>query len=145
MLEEYRTFFKTRMTMTLTTRIAHELNISERNVQSVLDLLSSGNTIPFIARYRKDAIGSIDEVKVRDISERMTYLSELEDRKQAILSSIESQAKLNPALKEKILASLTKQDLEDLYLPFKPKRRTRAMMACERIETSSRPYLSSAS
>jgi uncharacterized protein len=112
--------------------IAEELGLPASGVRAVVRLLEEGSTVPFIARYRKEATGSLDEVQIRAIEERRTYLVEMEDRRKAILESIESQGKLTPELKAKILACTTKAALEDLYLPYKPKRRTRAMIARER-------------
>jgi uncharacterized protein len=112
--------------------IAQELSLTPQQVAGALALFEEGNTLPFIARYRKEATGGLDEVQLRDIRDRAEYLKELEDRRATILKSIEDQGKLDDALKAKILAADTKQALEDLYLPFKPKRRTRAMIAKER-------------
>src|SRR4051812_30643710 len=112
--------------------IAVELSLSPRQVQSTLALFEEGATIPFVARYRKEVTNGLDEVQLRDIEERAAYLEELEDRRAAILKSIEEQGKLDDALKARINASQTKQALEDLYLPYKPKRRTRATIAKER-------------
>jgi uncharacterized protein len=112
--------------------IAAELSLPASGVRAVVRLLEEGSTVPFIARYRKEATGSLDEVQIRAIEERRTYLLELEDRRRAILESIESQGKLTPELRQRILACSTKAALEDLYLPYKPKRRTRAMIAKER-------------
>lgn len=117
---------------TLMATIVQELNLGEGQVRAVLALIDEGNTIPFIARYRKEATGNLDEVNIRDISERYQYLKELYDRKDAVLKSIESQGKLTEELKNKIEQCETKNLLEDLYLPFKPKRRTRAMIAKEK-------------
>ncbi len=113
-------------------QIVEELALPHSSVQAVVDLLNSGNTIPFIARYRKEATGNLDEVQIKTIQERYSYLQELEERRQTILSSIESQGKLTDALREQILACNVKTALEDLYLPYKPKRRTRAMIAREK-------------
>lgn len=112
--------------------IAKELSINFNAVVAVIQLLEAGNTIPFIARYRKEATGNLDELQIKNIQERHLYLKELEERKQVILSSIESQGKLTDELREQILACQVKTTLEDLYLPFKPKRRTRAMIAREK-------------
>ncbi len=109
--------------------IASELNLNFHNVENALQLLSEGATIPFIARYRKERTGSLTELELRDIQERFTYLQELEERKQFILDAIASQNKLSNGLKSQIEACLQKNELEDLYLPFKPKRRTRATIA----------------
>lgn len=112
--------------------LKNELNIPERSIEAVIKLLSEGNTVPFIARYRKEATNNLDETQIREIQERLAYLLELEDRRQTILASIESQGKLTDELKNQILACTTKTELEDLYLPYKPKRRTRAMIAREK-------------
>ena len=113
-------------------QIAQELGLKTAAVQTVIHLLESGNTIPFIARYRKEASGNMDEVQIKTIQERNDYLKELEERRQTILNSIESQGKLTEELREQILACAVKASLEDLYLPYKPKRRTRAMIAREK-------------
>lgn len=115
-----------------TQQIASELALPLPSIEAVARLLKEGNTVPFIARYRKEATGNLDEVQIRTIQERLNYLQELEERRAAILASIESQGKLTDALKESILACATKTALEDLYLPYKPKRRTRAMIAREK-------------
>ncbi len=112
--------------------LAKELSLTPSQVQNALELFAEGATIPFIARYRKERTGSLDEVQLRDLSERYTYLTELEERKAAILEAIASQGKLTDELKAQIEASLQKTELEDLYLPYKPKRRTRATIAREK-------------
>lgn len=112
--------------------IHEELNIAKIKIASVISLIKEGNTIPFIARYRKEATGNLDEVEIRKIQEKFTYLEELDARKEVILNSIESQGKLTPELKETIIHCDIKNVLEDLYLPFKPKRRTRATIAKEK-------------
>ncbi len=112
--------------------LAKELSLTPSQVQNALELFAEGATIPFIARYRKERTGSLDEVQLRDLSERYTYLTELEERKAAILEAIASQGKLTDDLKAQIEASLQKTELEDLYLPYKPKRRTRATIAREK-------------
>ena len=113
-------------------QVARELNAPERAVAAAIELLTDGATIPFIARYRKEATGGMDEVAIRSIDERRTYLIELEDRRAAVLAEIEKQGKLTPALSAQIKACPTKTELEDVYLPFKPKRRTRASIAREK-------------
>jgi uncharacterized protein len=113
-------------------QIAQETKISPKMVSAVADLLASNNTIPFIARYRKEATGNLDEIQIRTIDERLSYLRDLHERRESILKSIESQGKLSDDLRQKIEACLTKNALEDLYLPFKPKRRTRASIAREK-------------
>ncbi len=116
----------------LAAAIASELSLSPRQVSGALALFDEGNTLPFIARYRKEATGGLDEVQLRDVRDRAQYLRELEERRAAIIKSIEEQGKLDADLRARIEAADTKQTLEDLYLPFKPKRRTRAMIARER-------------
>ncbi|MDJ1185332.1 Tex family protein [Roseofilum casamattae] len=113
-------------------RIAEELDLKQSQIENVLQLLAEGATIPFIARYRKERTESLDEVQLRAIADRYTYLSELEARKQTILEAIAAQGKLTEELKAEIIACEQKTELEDLYLPYKPKRRTRATMAKEK-------------
>lgn len=117
---------------TLVARVATELSLNPQQVQRTLALFDEGATLPFIARYRKEVTGGLDEVQLRDVRERADYLKEMEERRAAILKSITEQGKLDDALRGQILKADTKQSLEDLYLPFKPKRRTRAMIARER-------------
>ena len=112
--------------------ISLELNISPRQVAAVAKLLEEGCTVPFIARYRKEAHGNLDEVQIGAIQERLAYHRELEARRETVLSSIIQQGKLTDELKARILACKTRTALEDLYLPYRPKRRTRAMIARER-------------
>ena len=114
------------------TAIAEELNLGWSQVKSTIELLDADNTVPFIARYRKELTGSLDEEQIRAIQERIRYLRNLEERRQAILKSIEEQGKLTPELEAALLAADKLQTLEDLYLPYKPKRRTRATMAREK-------------
>jgi protein Tex len=113
-------------------QIATELDLNPNIIQNVLDLFSEGATIPFIARYRKERTDEMNEIVLRELEERFTYLTELAARKESILSSIESQDKLTPELRSKIENCLLKTELEDLYLPYKPKRRTRATIAKEK-------------
>jgi uncharacterized protein len=117
--------------MTISTSIAFELGVQEKQVQAAIDLLDSGATVPFIARYRKEATGGLDDVQLRTLEQRLNYLRELMARKEAIVKSIAEQGKLTPQLQQAIDQAATKQDLEDLYLPYKPKRRTKAMIAKE--------------
>ena len=112
--------------------LATELNLQPYQVQNSLELLAEGATIPFIARYRKERTGEMNEVQLRDIADRYTYLTELAERKSAILKAIAEQGKLTDELKAKIESCLQKTELEDLYLPFRPKRRTRATIAREK-------------
>ena len=111
--------------------IAKELGVGPHQVAAAVALLDEGSTVPFIARYRKEATGNLDDTHLRTLEERLLYLRELELRRMAILSSIEKQGKLTDALSGTIAAAATKQMLEDLYLPYKPKRRTRAQIARE--------------
>ncbi|MFP4061312.1 MAG: Tex family protein [Halochromatium sp.] len=111
--------------------ISQELDCHPRQVQAAVELLDDGATVPFIARYRKEATGGLDDIQLRHLAQRLGYLRELEERRAAILASIEEQGKLSEALRAEIEAAETKQRLEDLYLPFKPKRRTKAQIARE--------------
>lgn len=117
--------------MNIALTIANELNVAERQVQAAVDLLDDGATVPFIARYRKEATGGLDDTQLRLLDERLHYLRELESRKQTVLKSIEEQGKLSEELLEKIKACDNKTALEDIYLPYKPKRRTKAQIARE--------------
>ncbi|MBE9079962.1 RNA-binding transcriptional accessory protein [Romeria aff. gracilis LEGE 07310] len=112
-----------------TQAIAQSLSVRPAQVQVALELFADGATVPFIARYRKERTGELDEVQLRQIAEQRAYLAELAARKQTILASIQAQDGLTPALEAKIAACLSKTELEDLYLPYRPKRRTRATMA----------------
>jgi uncharacterized protein len=112
-------------------RIADELGVRERQVSAAVDLLDGGATVPFIARYRKEATGGLDDAQLRELEERLRYLRELDERRAAILESIRSQGKLDAALEEQIRAADSKARLEDIYLPYKPKRRTKAQIARE--------------
>ena len=112
-------------------QIASELSVRPAQVNAAVELLDGGATVPFIARYRKEATGELDDIQLRELETRLSYLRELEDRRQVVLGSISEQGKLTPALQAAIDAAPTKQDLEDLYLPFKQKRRTKAMIARE--------------
>ncbi len=116
----------------LINRLAAELNIAPRQAQAALALFAEGATVPFVARYRKEVTGGLDDLQLRTLEERAQYLEELEERRAAILASIEEQGKLDDALRARINAAETKQALEDLYLPYKPKRRTRATIAREK-------------
>ncbi len=116
---------------TISRRIADELGIREQQVSATIALLDEGSTVPFIARYRKEVTGSLDDSQLRNLEERLRYLRELDERRVAILKSIEEQGKLTDELRASIDAADTKNRLEDLYLPFKPKRRTKAQIARE--------------
>ena len=111
--------------------IAQELNVRDSQILAAIQLLDDGNTIPFIARYRKEATGGLDDTQLRHFETRLIYLRELEDRRQTILKSIDEQGKLTDELRDKIQATQSKTELEDLYLPFKPKRRTKGQIAIE--------------
>src|SRR6516164_3239920 len=110
-------------------RIAQELKVEERQVAAAVELLDAGATVPFIARYRKEATGALDDTQLRNLEERLRYLRELEERRTVILNSIREQGKLDDALEAQIRAADSKSRLEDIYLPFKPKRRTKAEIA----------------
>ena len=118
--------------MTYSDRIAPILNLSAKRIQSVIDLLEAGSTVPFIARYRKEVTGELDEVEIAAIQDWLKKLQELDKRREAILSSIQEQGKLTPELRKAIEAAATMTELEDLYLPYKQKRKTRASVAIER-------------
>lgn len=120
-----------RTVLSINRRIADELEVREGQVAAAVDLLDGGATVPFIARYRKEVTGTLDDTQLRTLEERLRYLRELEERRAAILASIEEQGKLDDALRAQILAADTKARLEDIYLPFKPKRRTKAQIARE--------------
>ena len=112
-------------------RIADELKVAANQVNAAVALLDEGATVPFIARYRKEVTGGLDDTQMRFLEERLQYLRDMEDRRSAIIKSIDEQGKLTPELKNDILAADTKTRLEDLYLPYKPKRRTKAQIARE--------------
>ncbi|MFE0366727.1 Tex family protein [Streptomyces tendae] len=112
-------------------RIADELGVRERQVKAAVELLDGGSTVPFIARYRKEATEMLDDAQLRTLEERLRYLRELEERRTAILESVREQGKLTEELKARIRGAETKARLEDIYLPFKPKRRTKAQIARE--------------
>jgi protein Tex len=112
-------------------QIAQEIRVRPAQVETAVALLDGGATVPFIARYRKEATDGLDDIQLRELEARLSYLRELRDRKLAVVKSIEEQGKMTPALLAKIEATATKQELEDLYLPFKPKRRTKGMIARE--------------
>ena len=112
-------------------QIAQEIRVRPNQVETAVALLDGGATVPFIARYRKEATDGLDDIQLRELEVRLSYLRELRDRKLAVVKSIEEQGKMTPALLAAIAACPTKQELEDLYLPFKPKRRTKGMIARE--------------
>ncbi|MEQ1669178.1 MAG: Tex-like N-terminal domain-containing protein, partial [Sulfuriferula sp.] len=112
-------------------RLAQEMNVRPQQVNAAVALLDEGATVPFISRYRKEATGGLDDTQMRHLQERLGYLRELEQRRDAIISSISEQGKLTPSLQHAVIHAETKQTLEDLYLPYKQKRRTKAQIARE--------------
>src|SRR5437764_10183994 len=112
-------------------QIAQELGVREEQISATVGLLDGGATVPFVARYRKEITGGLDDAQLRTLEERLTYLRELEERRVAILNSVREQGKLDAALEASIMAADSKGRLEDIYLPFKPKRRTKAEIAKE--------------
>lgn len=119
------------MNESLSRIIADELSVKPQQVLSAITLLDEGNTVPFVARYRKEVTGGLDDTQLRQLETRLSYLRELNDRRQTILKSIEEQGKLTPELRSSINDTQSKTELEDLYLPYKPKRRTRGQIAIE--------------
>ncbi len=117
--------------LSINARIADELQVNEKQVNAAVGLLDEGSTVPFISRYRKEVTGGLDDTQLRTLEQRLAYLRELEDRRDTVLKSIKEQEKLTPELEAQILQADTKTRLEDLYLPFKPKRRTKAQIARE--------------
>ncbi len=112
-------------------QIAAELGVKAWQVKAAVELLDGGSTVPFIARYRKEATGTLDDTQLRELDERLRYLRELEDRRRAVLEAIAAQGKLTPELEAAVVGADTKSRLEDIYLPFKSKRRTKAQIARE--------------
>ncbi|HTT82658.1 MAG TPA: Tex family protein [Rhizomicrobium sp.] len=119
------------MAISIQARISAELGVKEQQVQAAVELLDSGATVPFIARYRKEVTGSLDDAQLRTLEERLGYLRELDDRRKVILDSMREQGKLDDKLEAAIMAAESKSRLEDIYLPYKPKRRTKAEIAKE--------------
>lgn len=118
--------------MDIILKISEELGIRKNQTEAAVKLIDEGNTIPFIARYRKEVTGSLNDEVLRNLYERLTYLRNLEERKETVLGSIEEQGKLTEELQKQILAAETMVAVEDLYRPYKPKRRTRATIAKEK-------------
>src|SRR5580692_6037975 len=112
--------------------IAQILNVPLKSLVATIGLLDEGGTVPFISRYRKEATGNLDETQIRAIQEKLEYFRELEERRATVLSTIQEQGKLTDELRAKIEATMEKNELEDLYLPYKPKRRTKASIAREK-------------
>src|SRR6185437_6002997 len=117
--------------MNINTSIATELKVSVQQVSVAIELLDGGATVPFISRYRKEVTGGLSDTQLRNLEERLHYLREMEERRQTILKSITEQNKLTPELEKAIVTADNKATLEDLYLPYKPKRRTKAQIAKE--------------
>ncbi len=122
---------KTRMSQAICRMIAQELNVRPEQVNAAVTLIDDGNTVPFIARYRKEVTGGLDDTQLRTLDSRLSYLREMDDRRQTILKSIQEQGKLTPELEQEIAQADSKTRLEDLYLPYKPKRRTKGQIAIE--------------
>lgn len=118
--------------MDIIQKIKEELKVEKWQVESAVKLIDEGNTIPFISRYRKEVTGSLNDEQLRDLHERLVYLRSLEDKKEQVLSSIEEQGKLTEELKARILAAETLVVVDDLYRPYRPKRKTRASVAKEK-------------
>ncbi|WP_304438866.1 Tex-like N-terminal domain-containing protein, partial [Oleiphilus sp. HI0086] len=118
-------------TKKIAAQIASELSVRPQQVDATIELIDEGSTIPFIARYRKEVTGALDDSQLRKLEERLRYLRELDDRRKTILSSIDEQGKLTDALASQIANVASKNELEDLYLPYKPKRRTKGQIAIE--------------
>ena len=118
--------------MDINQKITEELGVKRWQVDAAVKLIDEGNTIPFIARYRKEAHGTLDDEQLRKLAERLTYLRNLEEKKEQVLASIEEQGKLTEELRDRILEAQTQVAVDDLYRPYRPKRRTRAMIAKEK-------------
>ena len=118
--------------MDIIQKLTEELQVKKWQVEAAVKLIDEGNTIPFISRYRKEATGALNDEQLRDLGERLTYLRNLEDKKAQVISSIEEQGKLTEELKAAIEAAQTQVAVDDLYRPYRPKRRTRATMAKEK-------------
>ena len=118
--------------MDVIAKITEELQVQKWQVEAAVKLIDEGNTIPFISRYRKEVTGSLNDEQLRNLHERLVYLRNLEEKKEQVLSSIAEQGKLTPELEEKIKAAQTMVVVEDLYRPYRPKRKTRASVAKER-------------
>ena len=118
--------------MDIAKQLKTELGIELWQAEAVIKLIDEGNTIPFIARYRKEMHGALNDEVLRNFDERLKYLRNLEEKKETVLASIEEQGKLTDDLREKILAAKTQAEVDDLYRPYRPKRRTRATIAKEK-------------
>lgn len=118
--------------MDINQKLTEELDVNRWQIDAAVTLIDEGNTIPFISRYRKEATGSLNDEQLRKLHERLLYLRNLEEKKEQVISSIEEQGKMTEELKEKILLAETLVTVEDLYRPYRPKRRTRATIAKEK-------------
>ena len=118
--------------MYINQKLTEELDVNRWQIDAAVTLIDEGNTIPFISRYRKEATGSLNDEQLRKLHERLLYLRNLEEKKEQVISSIEEQGKMTEELKEKILLAETLVTVEDLYRPYRPKRRTRATIAKEK-------------
>ena len=118
--------------MQINEKIARDLGVKTWQVEAAVKLIDEGNTIPFIARYRKEATGTLTDEQLRDLGESLAYLRSLQERKEKVMESIDEQGKLTPELRKRIEEAQTLVEVEDLYLPYRPKRRTRAGIAKER-------------
>lgn len=121
--------------MDIILKLKEELKVEKWQVEAAVKLIDEGNTIPFISRYRKEATGSLNDEVLRNLYERLNYLRNLEEKKEQVIGSIEEQGKLTQELKDKILAAETLVVVEDLYRPYRPKRKTRASVAKEKVWT----------
>ncbi|WP_395832538.1 Tex-like N-terminal domain-containing protein, partial [Elstera sp.] len=119
------------MAVSIARRLADELSVRLEQVEATIALLDGGSTVPFIARYRKEATGELDDIQLRTLEERLRYMRELDERREAVISSVREQGKLTDELLALFMAADTKARLEDLYLPYKQKRRTKAQIARE--------------
>ena len=126
--------------MDIIQKLTEELQVKRQQVEAAVGLIDEGNTIPFISRYRKEATGALNDEQLRKLDERLTYLRNLEDKKAQVLSSIEEQGKLTEELRAQIEAAQTQVAVDDLYRPYRPKRRTRATMAKD-LRRSGLPHL----
>ena len=122
--------------MDIIQQLAAELNLAAGRVESAVKLIDDGNTIPFIARYRKEATGSLTDTELRDIHERLLYLRGLDEAREKARASIEAQGKLTEELSQALAAAKTLTEVEDLYRPYRPKRRTRATIAKEKVRNT---------
>ena len=118
--------------MTIVQILASEFGIGQERIEKTVELLDGGNTVPFIARYRKEVTGGLDDTLLRGLSERLAYLRGLEKRRAEVISLIDAQGKLTPAIEEAVAAAATLTEIDDIYRPFRPKRKTKASVARER-------------